>query len=209
MSNIKQIWSSTNKGWRHIVKNMSEQKKDRIIKRVEKNLLSNELYESVESVLDWGCGGGLISKVLLEKGYHVYVVDLIQDSINSALEYAPKISYSQLINEDENKIKYLGPKPDVIFCNEVIQHFPSYNYFKKILDIWTKDINPKYISIQVKLGENTKSAQNYNENFLNGLIFNENDLIKDFEKQKYELISNEYSFTISNIKMGYYNFKKK
>ncbi len=209
MNNIKKIWSSTNKGWRHIVEHMSEQKKDRIIKRVEKNLLSNQLYENVESVLDWGCGGGLISKILTEKGYNVYVVDLIQDSIDSALKYAPKISYSQLINEDENKVKYLGPKPDVIFCNEVIQHFPSYNYFIKILDIWTKCIKPNYISIQVKLNENTKSTENYNKNFLNGLVFNEDDLIKDFEKQKYYLISKKYSFTVSNIKMGYYNFKKK
>jgi len=132
MHNIKNIWSSTNKGWRHIIKNMDQSKKQRIIKRVNKNLLNNPLYDEVKTVLDWGCGGGLISKVLLEKGYDVYVVDLIQDSLDSALKYASGISYNQLIDEDETKIKYSGPKPDVIFCNEVIQHFPSYEYFKNI-----------------------------------------------------------------------------
>jgi len=209
MHNIKNIWSSTNQGWRHIIGKMSREKQERIIYRVDNNLLSNPLYENVKSVLDWGCGGGLISKVLLEKGYDVYVVDLIQDSLDSALKYASGISYNQLIDEDETKIKYSGPKPDVIFCNEVIQHFPSYEYFKNILNIWTYDINPNYISIQVKLGEETKSAKNYQSDFLNGLIFNENQLIENFSEKNYEIVSKEYSYTVGHIKMGYYNFKKK
>jgi len=187
---------------------MDQSKKQRIVERVTKNLLDNPLYDEVKTVLDWGCGGGLLSKVLLDKGFDVYIVDLIQHSLDSSLEYAHGISYSQLIDEDETKIKYIGPKPDVIFCNEVIQHFPNYEYFKNILNIWTNDITPDYISIQVKLGEETKSAEKYEKDFLNGLIFNENDLIKEFDNRNYKLISNNYSYTLGNIKMGYYNFKK-
>lgn len=209
MHNIKNIWSSTNQGWRHIIKNMDQSKKQRIIKRVNKNLLDNPLYDEVKTVLDWGCGGGLLSKVLLDKGLDVYVVDLVEHSIESALNYAVGISYSQLIDEDIEKFKYLGPKPDVIFSHAVIQHFPNYDYFTKVLKIWTEDIKPNYISIHVKLGEETKSAENYKKEFLNGLIFNEDDLIKDFKGKNYELISSESEYSLSNIKMGYYNFKKK
>lgn len=209
MHNIKNIWSSTNKGWRHIIKNMDQSKKQRIIKRVNKNLLNNPLYDEVKTVLDWGCGGGLLSKVLLDKGLGVYVVDLVEDSIESALDYVSNISYSQLIDEDIEKFKYLGPKPDVIFSHAVIQHFPNYDYFTKVLKIWTEDIKPNYISIHVKLGKETKSAENYKKDFLNGLIFNEDDLIKDFKGKNYELISSESEYSLSNIKMGYYNFKKK
>jgi len=180
MDNIKNIWSSTNQGWRHIIGKMSREKQERIIYRVDNNLLSNPLYENVKSVLDWGCGGGLLSKVLLDKGLDVYVVDLVEHSIKSALNYSVDISYSQLIDEDIEKFKYLGPKPDVIFSHAVIQHFPNYDYFTKVLKIWTEDIKPNYISIHVKLGEETKSAENYKKEFLNGLIFNEDDLIKDF-----------------------------
>lgn len=208
MYSIKNIWSSTNQGWRHITKNMDQSKKQRIIKRVDKNLLDNPLYDEVKTVLDWGCGGGLLAKVLLDKGLDVYVVDLVEHSIESALGYAVGISYTQLIDEDIETFKYVGPKPDVIFCNEVIQHFPNYEYFTKVLNIWTEDIKPNYISLQVKLGEKTKSAENYKKDFLNGLIFNEDNLISDFKNKNYELISNNYSHTMSNIKMGYYNFKK-
>jgi len=84
MDNIKNIWSSTNQGWRHIIGKMSREKQERIIYRVDNNLLSNPLYENVKSVLDWGCGGGLLSKVLLDKGLDVYVVDLVEHSIKSA-----------------------------------------------------------------------------------------------------------------------------
>ena len=52
MYSIKNIWSSTNHGWRHITKSMDQSKKQRIIKRVNKNLLDNSLYDNVETVLE-------------------------------------------------------------------------------------------------------------------------------------------------------------
>jgi len=205
---IQNIWNNTTKQWRHIISHLSKEKQERITERVTNNILTH-LPTSLTSVIDWGCGGGLISKLFLERGYKVYVVDLIQDSIDNAYRYVNEITYSQLIPENVNEIKYKGPKPDLIFCNEVIQHFPSYEYFTKILSIWTQDISPNYIAIQVKLNNVTKSTDNYEKEFLNGLLFYEDDLIRDFSNKGYKAISKNYSQTVAGIPMGYYIFKKK
>ena len=204
---IKKVWTDTTKQWRHIVSHLSTQKQKRIKDRVTKNILDH-LPDNIYSVLDWGCGGGLISKLFSDKGYVVYVVDLIQDSLDSAVNYASNIQFQQLLPEDPDKIYYKGPKPKLIFCNEVIQHFPSYEYFIKILSIWTEQIKPEYIAIQVKLNEKTKQAQDYEKNYLNGLLFNEDDLLKNFSNKGYKVSVTNYSETLAGIPMGYYIFKK-
>jgi len=205
---IKKVWNSTTKQWRHIVKHLSTEKQKRIIDRVTENIL-NHLPNNIHSVLDWGCGGGLISKVFNDKGYVVYTVDLIQDSLDNALNYAPNIQFSQLLPEDPKEIYYRGPKPNLIFCNEVIQHFPSYEYFKQVLSIWTEQISPEYIAIQVKLNDQTIQAKDYEKDFLNGLLFKEDDIFRDFVDKGYKNSSANYSQTLAGLPMGYYIFTKK
>ena len=209
MKNIKDFWTNVSKGHRHIVSEMSEEKTARILNRVTRHLISpiSELQD-INSILDWGCGGGLISKKLVDLDYEVYSVDLVEHSLKSALQYCPKIKYSQLIDTDIDLVKYKGPTPDMILCNEVIQHFPTENYLDKVLGIWTNVISSKYIAVQVKLGDITKSQSNYKNNYLRGLILNESDLISKFKSKHYTPMYRGYEKTAAGQPMGYYIFKK-
>ena len=209
MKNIKQFWTNVNKGMRHIVSEMGDEKTTRILNRVTTHLISPiSNSQDINSILDWGCGGGLISKKLVDLDYEVYSVDLVEHSLKSALQYCPEIKYSQLIDNDIDLVKYEGPAPDVILCNEVIQHFPTESYFDKVLDIWTNVISPKYIAIQVKLGDITKSQSDYKNNYLRGLILNEMDLVSKFKSNQYTQMYKGYEKTVTGQPMGYYIFKK-
>lgn len=209
MKNIKEFWTNVNKEMRHIVSEMDEEKTTRILSRVTTHLISPiSDVVGINSILDWGCGGGLISKKLVDLDYEVYSVDLVEHSLKSALEYCPQIKYSQLIDNDINLFRYEGPTPDIILCNEVIQHFPSEKYLDNVLGIWTNVISPKYIAIQVKLGDVTKSQRDYKNNYLRGLILNEMDLISKFKSNQYTQMYMGYEKTITGQSMGYYIFKK-
>ena len=206
--NLEKHWSNVPKGWRHFVDSMPPQKITRITKRVKEKLINKLDTSSIEQILDWGCGGGLFSKILSDYG-DVSVVDISEDSINSAIKYHRDIKYSQLITNDIKNFKYGGKQVDLLFSNEVIQHFPSYEYFVEVTDIWFNQIKPKTITIQVKLSNITKGTENYNKNYLNGLLLSEVDIIERFGNHNYECVSREYDKTQSGIKMGYFIFKNK
>lgn len=194
------------KEWRHIVKDIPEIKRERILKRVNSNFINHFKTLDIKSCIDWGCGGGLISKELL-KYYKVHIVDVSIDSINSCIEYCEnKISSHHLIN-DALKIKKL--KVDLIFSNEVIQHFISLEYFNRVLKVWS-DLNPKYIAFQVKISNENKEELDYftGNKYLNGLLLNKNYVIEKMANHNYKLIKYSTDYTLNKIELGYFIFEK-
>lgn len=210
---IKKFWENVSEDWRHFSsgKNkMNEKKKVYIIKNVNNHLLDKLNFDEIDNSLDWGCGGGILSKELGKKS-NVSIVDITKTSLENAQKYLGDggYVYSQEIPNNINEFDFEGPSIDLIFCHAVIQHFPTIEYFNDVLIKWKK-LNPKYIAIQVKLGDETKEADNYEKDFLNGLFFEENDLINRFKDINYTIISSGYSKTLNGkIKLGYYVFEKK
>jgi 2-polyprenyl-3-methyl-5-hydroxy-6-metoxy-1,4-benzoquinol methylase len=209
---IKKFWESVSEDWRHFSsgpKKMKDNKKKYIINNVNKHIFSKINKDEIETTLDWGCGGGILSKEISNFS-KVGIVDLTKTSLDNAKKYLGEKNYLLDIElpNDISKYTYDGPKVDLVFCHAVIQHFPTINYFEKVLSVW-EDINPKYIAIQIKLGNETKECKNYEKEFLNGLFFSEDDIIKYFNDINYKNISIGYSKTLNNkIKLGYYVFKK-
>jgi 2-polyprenyl-3-methyl-5-hydroxy-6-metoxy-1,4-benzoquinol methylase len=69
-------------------------------------------------LLDIGCSDGKIGKLLLERGYDVYGVDISQKALRKANERGIKT-----IRADITKgLPYKDAEFDVIFCGEVLEH---------------------------------------------------------------------------------------
>ena len=212
MDNLKDFWEKVPPGWRHFTtgqNSLPKEKSERIVDRVTKNLLNHIDFSEVANAIDWGCGGGLFSKEL-SKNCLVHLVDVSPSSLKNAKIFLGDIVHGEsiLLPNNIEEFKYSGKKIDLIFSNEVIQHFPSLSYFENTLNLWN-EINPKYISTQIKLDKKTIQAENYKENFLNGLRFNEKDFINYFSDLGYKNIHKGYEWTQrKDCQLGYYTFIK-
>ena len=212
MSKLAKFWENeVPAAWRHSLSKMSDKKKQRIIKRVNDHLLKRLNFEEIHDILDWGCGGGLLTQELLKRG-KVSIVDISIKSLTETSKRCPTLTYSQIapINNIEH-YDYQGKTPDLLFSNEVIQHFPSLDYFKNIRDLWTRKISPTYFALQIKIDDKTHESQNYytGKNYLNGLRFRVKDFQQYFEEEGYKLKSFEKCNSPNgNVELGYFIFKK-
>ncbi len=73
------------------------------------------------TVLDVGCGNGIISRSLGEAGYHVFGIDVSEKAISRARELNtyPHVSFEVLSAE---QLASRGGKYDAIICSEVLEH---------------------------------------------------------------------------------------
>lgn len=82
------------------------------------------------SVLDIGCGGGILSESIARIGAKVLGIDVCEENILAAQLHAKKVGLEQIeykctsIEELEKKNKY-----DVILCMEVIEHVDNLAFF--------------------------------------------------------------------------------
>ncbi len=82
------------------------------------------------SVLDIGCGGGILSESIARIGAKVLGIDVCEENILAAQLHAKKVGLAQIeykctsIEELEKKNKY-----DVILCMEVIEHVDNLAFF--------------------------------------------------------------------------------
>jgi 2-polyprenyl-3-methyl-5-hydroxy-6-metoxy-1,4-benzoquinol methylase len=142
----------------------------------------------VQVALDWGCGGGILTK---ELGVFAKTIaaDICKDSLENCKIYASP-DHVCLIPNDLSEFKYTLPKPDLILAHAIVWHFPSLEYFKTVLGIWA-DINPRYIALNTKKlsGKRFTQADNYTKNFLNALCFSDALVIELFNGAQYSLLS--------------------
>lgn len=211
MKKLSEFWDiEVDKEAKHFV-NLMEAEKISFIKKQCENFIFNKLdFSKIKTCLDWGCGGGLFTKEL-KKWSNVSIVDISKESIEEAKIFAGGVAHSQILTENPSDFKYDGPNVDLIFCHAVIHHFPSFDYYKTILNIW-KSISPQIISIQVKLGDSTKNNTDYfsGSNYLNGLFIEYDDVINSFEEIGYICTNSSKSQNrYKSALFGYFIFEKK
>jgi len=200
---------------KHFVETLSEEKINRMKSRVDEFIFSHLDFSKIRTVLDWGCGGGLFAKILSDKA-DVILADISQESLFKAQSYIDKENLkSILIPENLDELNIPTENIDLLFSHTVIHHFPSYEYWLKVFDIWTNKIKPNCFGLQIKIeNETTEKGDYFNENnYLNALYLNENEFVLMFNDADYKLINadykiNRYKNPDQIMKVGYFVFEK-
>jgi len=91
--------------------------------------ISEVLSQNVKissKILDIGCGGGLLTSYLAEKGYQVYGIDLSQKSLDVAIlqDTDQKISY---LKASAEKLPYDDMSFDAVCMMDLLEHVDDYS----------------------------------------------------------------------------------
>lgn len=177
MSN--QFWDQVSKGHKHFVDHLPQSKQKRLIDRFQAHGIGQLNTAEIQTTLDWGCGGGLLAKIASTFS-EVILLDISEDSLQEALRYLAPLEPRTILFDSE-----VDPElqVDLLICYDVIHHFSSYEYWQQIAKTWI-DIGPRFISMHAKIGVETNSAENYQEEYLNGLILTQEDFIYPFENYR-------------------------
>ncbi len=114
--------------------------KERIINKYQKLGNLKEILEK-KSILDLGCGGGILSETLAQEGANILAIDQSKKLINEAKKRAKskklKIDYQC---QNIKSLKGKKAKFDIILCMEVIEHVQDYrNFIKLAFECMKKD----------------------------------------------------------------------
>lgn len=206
--NLQEHWQAEGSQNRHIVsKDSLKSWHHRLLYNLINHTLNHINKSKVKTVLDWGCGGGLLSKKLKDD-FHVSSVDISQKSLNSCIKYASP-DYHQLVPPDINEFKWGGKNIDFIHCHALTWHFPSLAYFQKVVDIWVK-LSPTYIAFNTKPSEKDYQEiedKHYKKKFLTALKLNDDFVIRLLNEKAYRLINKEPVNT-GKSPQTYFVFKK-
>lgn len=198
MSNYNKFWEKVSKGHRHT--ELDPTKRNRLIARFHEHIWKY-ISDDVESVLDWGCGGGdVISTVGMKTS--VGIADVSQDSLITATEkLRGRIVYSTLI--DAENLNYEGFNFDAVVCNDVVHHMRNLEMFKKHLKLWTEIAN-KYVAFSFKSAQKTKETDSYEgTNYLNALILSWKDVNDLLNENNLSLFQATIDYTENNKPLGF------
>lgn len=177
---LVKFWSNIDEEQKHFIDKLSIKKKNLIINRVERWLFDYVDFSTIKTALDWGCGGGLLTKELLKHGCETYILDILPESTAQVKEhFSVKRSYVLKDLQDYDFIESI----DLILCHAVIYHFPSLDYWNEVLKIWFK-MKPEYILIQIKTAkQDEEQSKPYNDaNYAISLLLNK-EKVKDIFKE--------------------------
>jgi len=205
--NLKTHWSGVRKDWRHIVTDMPEIKKTRILYNFTNYLIKPISKTNIKLAVDWGCGGGLLTKEL-KTFTKVLALDICKDSLDQCKKYAQP-DYTELIPNDLTEFQYNYDYADLVLAHAIVWHFPTVEYFKKVIGVWSNVIKPKYIVINTKKITNKRflEAPNYKKNYLQALYLNDNFVIGLFKEYNYDVILSSL-VTTGRQPQTYFVFRK-
>jgi len=173
---------------RHLLSNLPKWKVKRIISNFNNYFVNNLPMEKINFAIDWGCGGGVLTNEL-KKVTSVLALDICEDSLSNCVKYANP-DRAELLPNSLCDFKYNYGKADLILAHAVVWHFPTLEYFKQVVDIWTNDIQATYIAFNTKkiTKQNFVQATNYKNDFLDALLLKDEFVIDLFNSKGYSLL---------------------
>lgn len=114
------------------------------------NTVQRILALKANSILEIGCGTGLLLFQLAQKTEHYHATDFSKRTIEYLETHLQKsnINNVELFKHEAKNIHLLPDSYDTIILNSVVQYFPSLNYFMEVLEKCISRVNAKgYIFI--------------------------------------------------------------
>mmetsp|Transcript_17738 Transcript_17738/g.38326 ORF Transcript_17738/g.38326 Transcript_17738/m.38326 type:complete len:247 (+) Transcript_17738:71-811(+) len=167
--NLSGFWNSVDKAYAHVSYNAGHLRGEaRLIKNWEAHWLNHSqeqygnLFENA-TVMEYGIGGGLLGKHLLEKynARHYIGVDIAERQLKAAAERLGaccRHKYSMVqVNGSLNQADLKPFRIDVFVSQAVMQHFPSASYTRNFLGVLSQSRIP-YLMLQVREGDARKQG---------------------------------------------------
>jgi ubiquinone/menaquinone biosynthesis C-methylase UbiE len=173
--------------------------------------LLKELYQSNKNkALDFGCGSGFSSWLLLQAGYEVIGVDSNDNMLEQARSRYGDIKFSKIA---PGNTPFLEDSFDLIMCAFVLLEMPSLTMIKQILREFRRIIkvsgklvvvtsseylpkNDWLTAVSMSKNQHLEPGQNYQ------ILDTENNMVfSDFyyDDHSYKTAHNEAGFTVNNL----------
>lgn len=147
--------------------------------------------EGAEKILDMGCGAGIQSKILCEKGFEMTGIDLSPKMIEVAKKRLPKANF---VVGDITDMPFKANSFDAIFAKDCIFHMPK-KLVPKLLNSVNRLIEDKgyfYASFKKGEGEKEKTQIKYGKKIRRFIVyFNEEEILNLLKKAGFEIIQHE------------------
>lgn len=180
---LRQHWEDTvPKSHKHLARTMPPDKVRNHVRRCREHFMGRVDLSRIRTVLDWGCGGGLLARAWQEVAA-VVILDISRESLEGCRRNLAEPPVASLLLPDHLESFQAPQLPiDLIHCSSVIQHFPSLAYWQHIAATW-KSMAPLFLAFQTKIGPDGDHAGDYFEgtNYLEGVILSVSSTIRTFE----------------------------
>jgi hypothetical protein len=100
-----------------------------------------KINKPIESMVEWGSGGGANAVKFVEKVDTFYGVDISESNLNECERQLRKIGYKEFrkipikINSPEKSLDFIKRPVDLFLSTAVYQHFPNKDYGRQITKI--------------------------------------------------------------------------
>ncbi len=187
--------------FKHFMDSAFQAKVEKYRADVKRYLIDGIEFEDIGIALDWGCGGGL-GALLLSERCDVVALDVAVSSLQKCKEFLGKQGKKLrgLYKLDNIEDLVINERIDLVFSVSVVQHFPSYEYWKKVVTHW-KSLQPGWIAVQTRHGDENKSNEEIyfddRRNYILGLYLTTEEVIgsldDSYKLKCHRLIDDNYS----------------
>lgn len=87
--------------------------------------LDEQTFPADASALDAGCGTGLFSTALAQRGFAVTAVDIAPHMVNAAIEQTTRAGVRERVNFITGDLEAVSGAYDVVACFDVLIHYPQ------------------------------------------------------------------------------------
>ena len=140
---------------------------------------------------DAGCGAGALDIArLLEDGYDVCGIDVIQENIQMGIDYYPHLKDRLWTADLAQKLFFPDETFDFVTCNAVIQHIPPREVYTTTLPELVRVLKPGgVLQIMFKVGKGIRTVfdKNYDER-RDFQLFQEHEILSRLNKDGMDLI---------------------